>query len=98
MFRMYRAQVHSQAASDISSSGKVLECLVSRQGLGRSQILLENPMLIFDWWCAVVLRRSLGGWRGCTVVDPGVAALGLEAPAPCQWWAKWLSKSCACNV
>ena len=44
---MYRAQVHSQAAS-ISSSGKVLECLVSRQGSGRTQILLENLMLIFD--------------------------------------------------
>jgi len=39
---------HSQAASNISSSGKVQECLVTRQGLGRTQMLLENPLLIFD--------------------------------------------------
>lgn len=67
--RMYRAQVYNQAASNISSSGKVLECLVSRQGLGRTQMLLENPLLIFDWLCAAVQRQSLRGWRGCTVVD-----------------------------
>lgn len=60
---------HSQAASNISSSGMVQECLVSRQGLGRTQMLLENPLLIFDWLCAAVQRRSLRGWGGCTAVD-----------------------------
>jgi hypothetical protein len=60
--------VHSQAASNISSSGRVLECWVSRQGLGRTQILLEILMLIFDWRCAVVLRRSLRGWSSGPLV------------------------------
>lgn len=93
VFRMYRAQVRNQAASHISSSGKVLECLVSRQGLGRKQILTANPVLIFGQ----AVRRSATSvperMRGCTVVDPRFAALGLEAPAPCQWWAKWLSRA-----
>lgn len=55
VIRKYRAQVQSQAASNISSSRKAVECLVSRQGLGRTRILLEILMLI------LVLRRSLRG-------------------------------------
>lgn len=54
---MYRAQVHRQVARNISSNGKVLECLVSGQGLGCSQILLENPVLIFR---LAVRRRATG--------------------------------------
>jgi hypothetical protein len=61
--------VHSQAAPNISSSGKAVECLVSRQGLGRTQILLEILMLIFDWRCALVLRRSLRGWSSGPLVS-----------------------------
>ena len=58
---MYRAQVHNQAGSDISSNGKVPECLVSSRGLGRTLTLLENLMLIFDLAVHRVLRRSLRG-------------------------------------
>lgn len=68
----------AQAASNISSSGKVQECLVLRQGLGRTQILLEIRMLIFDWRCAVVKNQD-ARWR---TLD--FAVLGLEAPASSQ--------------
>jgi hypothetical protein len=50
-------------------------------------------MLIFD--LAVRRRATSVPERrgGCTVVDR-FAALGLEAPAPCQWWAKWFITTC----
>lgn len=76
---MYRAQEHRQAAPKVSSSGKVLECLVSGQGLGCSRMLMENPVLIFR----LAVRR-----RSTEDADP---VSRRQSPVP-KWRAKWRAK------